>query len=861
VLLSDRKSGDTMSSVQIEKLKHTFQTIHKELGKAVIGQEQVVEHVLCAMLCGSNALLESVPGLGKTLLIKSISEVLDLDFRRIQCTPDLMPSDIIGTEIIDESSGKRVFKFQKGPVFTNILLADEINRATPKTQAALLEAMQEKQVTAAGKTHQLDKPFFVLATQNPIEQEGSLTLDQPVFVNGTLKTGHELLQYAEKSALIAEQKNNGTKLYHIPNAWTSTLDTSGKLIKTSCMLYTLPIDDEVISVRLKTGRSITVTKNHPFLVNNNGTICWKKAEELTCDDYFVCPKKLPQPDERNELLTHEETLDNIEQEFPQYTVVRKKDIQKIIHKESWTRSDLNTLRIALGYGKKELGVKVGVSKDRIIKYFAGKIKRAADIDKKLTSFLKENKEKVIVQDYIEAFTITPIKNFVSDKDVAFWLGCVLSDGTINKQNIAFYQKNFPLILGEFERITTDVFGVPYVKREYNNAIEIKIRSKPFVDYMHLRYGLGKIIPSWFLSFPQEMRRSFLHTFVGLETYVAEKFVFTQKNKHNINMISYMLRIEGIQHRIIDRSISRIKIYGKDFEKYIERIGFPKAVDVKGFPSKHRSIPLNKVIVEKVVESMQGITSKPWYQSYRSLRKGRNHMTTHFASLLLNDAKEVCPILNDGTVQLTEEVQYLQYMVGSDVCYEQITSIDFMPYNGLVYGLTVPGLQNYIAGYGACGIQHNTYPLPEAQTDRFLLKILLDYPDEDAEFTIVNQYTKGIGEDLRKILGKNSLLALQRFTRQVPIANDLTKGVIRLITLTRTEKEFIEFGASPRASIGLVLACKARSLMQGRAHVSAEDVRVMTYPILRHRIILNFEAERKGLTTDKVIEMMLKKAKI
>ncbi len=316
-----------MSNVQIEKLKHTFETIHKEIDKAIIGQREVVEHVLVSMLCNSNALLESYPGLGKTSLVKAISEVLDLEFRRIQCTPDLMPSDILGTEIIDETGGKRIFKFEKGPVFTNILLADEINRATPKTQAALLEAMQEKQVTAAGKTYQLDQPFFVLATQNPIEQEG------------------------------------------------------------------------------------------------------------------------------------------------------------------------------------------------------------------------------------------------------------------------------------------------------------------------------------------------------------------------------------------------------------------------------------------------------------------------------------------------------------------------------------------------------TYPLPEAQTDRFLLKILITYPNEDDEFIIVNQYSKGVGEALRKILGKNSLLALQRFTRQVPIANDLTKAVIRLVCMTRTEREFIEFGASPRASIGLVLAAKARALIQGRAHVSAEDIRHMAYPILRHRIILNFEAERKGLNTNKIIEDLLKKAKI
>ena len=316
-----------MTSLQIEKLKQTFDTIHTEIEKSIIGQRRVVEQVLVCMLCGSNGLLESYPGLGKTSLIKAISEVMELDFRRIQCTPDLMPSDIIGTEIIDESSGKRVFKFQKGPVFTNILLADEINRATPKTQSALLEAMQEKQVTANGVTYKLDPPFFVLATQNPIEQEG------------------------------------------------------------------------------------------------------------------------------------------------------------------------------------------------------------------------------------------------------------------------------------------------------------------------------------------------------------------------------------------------------------------------------------------------------------------------------------------------------------------------------------------------------TYPLPEAQADRFLLKILIGYPGPEEEFHIVNQYSKSEQEPLRRILGKNSLLALQRFTRQVPIANDLVKYAIAIVTATRNDKEYIEFGASPRASIGIVLAAKARALMQGRAHVSEEDIKEMTYPILRHRIILNFEAERKGLNQDKVVEMLLKKVRI
>jgi len=164
--------------IDIEKLKGTFDAIFKQMNKVVVGQRDVIEQILVAMLCDNNALLESYPGLGKTLTINTLSQVMDMNFSRIQSTPDLMPSDITGTEIIQEVGGKRFFKFQEGPIFSNIVLADEINRATPKTQSALLEAMQEKQVTVGSKTHQLDRPFFVLATQNPIEQEGTYPLPE-----------------------------------------------------------------------------------------------------------------------------------------------------------------------------------------------------------------------------------------------------------------------------------------------------------------------------------------------------------------------------------------------------------------------------------------------------------------------------------------------------------------------------------------------------------------------------------------------------------------------------------------------------------------------------------------------------------
>ncbi len=151
-----------------------------EIRKVIVGQEETIDQLLITFLAGGHALLEGVPGLAKTLMIRTLADAIDLRFRRIQFTPDLMPSDIIGTEILEEdhTTGKRFFKFNKGPVFSNIILADEINRTSPKTQAALLEAMQEFEVTYAGVTYPLDKPFFILATQNPIEQAGTFPLPE-----------------------------------------------------------------------------------------------------------------------------------------------------------------------------------------------------------------------------------------------------------------------------------------------------------------------------------------------------------------------------------------------------------------------------------------------------------------------------------------------------------------------------------------------------------------------------------------------------------------------------------------------------------------------------------------------------------
>ncbi len=178
--MPDQQDTDQQDVEEVNRLHEAYEHLRQELGKVVVGQQEVIEQLLIAMFAGGHCLLVGVPGLAKTLLVRTLAEALSLEFNRIQFTPDLMPADITGTEVIqeDRASGERSFRFLSGPVFANVVLADEINRTPPKTQAALLEAMQEQQVTIGGERHLLPQPFFVLATQNPIEQEGTYPLPE-----------------------------------------------------------------------------------------------------------------------------------------------------------------------------------------------------------------------------------------------------------------------------------------------------------------------------------------------------------------------------------------------------------------------------------------------------------------------------------------------------------------------------------------------------------------------------------------------------------------------------------------------------------------------------------------------------------
>ena len=197
--------NDVVTEENVQQRIGKLAALRDSIAEAIVGQDEVVEQLLIGLLAGGHCLLEGVPGLGKTLLVRSLGEALNLEFRRIQFTPDLMPSDILGTEILEEDhgTGKRVFKFQKGPVFTSLLLADELNRTPPKTQAALLEAMQEHTISYAGTTYPLPQPFFVLATQNPLEQAGTYPLPEAQLDRFLLHVRVDYPSEAEERSIIA----------------------------------------------------------------------------------------------------------------------------------------------------------------------------------------------------------------------------------------------------------------------------------------------------------------------------------------------------------------------------------------------------------------------------------------------------------------------------------------------------------------------------------------------------------------------------------------------------------------------------------------------------------------------------------
>ena len=230
----------------LEKVNNKKEELFIEIGKDIIGQKDIIEYIFIALLCKGHILLEGVPGLGKTLIIKTLTKALDLKFNRIQFTPDLMPSDIIGSEILNQNSetGNRELKFIKGPIFSNIILADEINRTPPKTQSALLEAMQEQKVTTGGETYTLDNPFFVLATQNPIEQEGTYPLPEAQLDRFMFNILIKYPSFSEENEIV--KTNTSISKKDINNVLSQE-----ELIDFQNLLMQIPVADNVIEYAVK----------------------------------------------------------------------------------------------------------------------------------------------------------------------------------------------------------------------------------------------------------------------------------------------------------------------------------------------------------------------------------------------------------------------------------------------------------------------------------------------------------------------------------------------------------------------------------------------------------------------------------
>jgi len=234
----------------VKQLKDAHDKIAAEIGKIIVGQQKVIEELLISLLARGHCLLVGVPGLAKTLLISTLAKVLDLKFSRIQFTPDLMPSDITGTEIIEEevSTGRKAFKFVKGPVFANIVLADEINRTPPKTQAALLQAMQEHEVTAAGTTYKLEEPFFVMATQNPIEQEGTYPLPEAQLDRFMFNLWVDYPSHDEETQIV----KSTTSAY---SADLKVILNAEEILNLQKLVRRVPVADHVIDYAVQLARS------------------------------------------------------------------------------------------------------------------------------------------------------------------------------------------------------------------------------------------------------------------------------------------------------------------------------------------------------------------------------------------------------------------------------------------------------------------------------------------------------------------------------------------------------------------------------------------------------------------------------
>ncbi|MDY7082754.1 MAG: LAGLIDADG family homing endonuclease, partial [Halobacteria archaeon] len=690
-------------------------------------------------------------------------------------------------------------------------------------------------------------------------------------MNGGLWQAGDALEYARQNGEVVHE-DEGMCLYDAGTT-TQTLNPEGEIIDTDCMVYEKEYDGNVYTFETKTGRRIRVSGNHPFLVNRAGAIQWVKARNLDEDDYLVTPRQLDLPEKG--FRGHEETLRKLDG-MGEYEVVTSHTVEKIVAKIDddngndngngngnefgLTRHELDVLRIAAGMTKKELADEVDANYDQVLNYFGG---AENGVGEQIHDVLvrKAQDGRIEVADYVESHKTHRMEDAMEDAEAGFFVGFILAEGTVEDGYVEITQKNLSEKFDRWVEIAERV-GVDVSIRERETGREARIHSKPFVDYLDERYSIRE--PTELLSAPEEFRNEFLEIFLLTESHYDadnKRITFTQKDEETTNLVAYLLLDHGIVPWVYDEGrVYRLKIQGEDIEKYLENFewrGEPPVAE--GFNSSHRCTPLDDELVENVVENLgfnyDGMTDTD--TDINAVVEDDLQKGAQMCGLSMTDIVEETDLSkhtvwksyesDDRPAQAVEYVtqeydrrleeaekltSYLTELVESDVFYDPIKSIEKEEYDGKVIGLSVPESHNYVAGLGACGINHNTYPLPEAQQDRFMMKIVLDYPSFEEEVEIVERYTKGSGDiRVNQVLTGDELRRIQEHVRDVPISDDLRDKAIEIVTRTR-ENENIEFGASPRATLNIVLASKARAFLHGRNHVSESDIREVAVPVLR-----------------------------
>jgi MoxR-like ATPase len=902
---------DATEAMEVPAATEECQAILDAVGEAVIADRGFFEDVLLGILSRGHVLLEDVPGTGKTLTARSLASALGLSFSRIQFTPDLLPSDVTGTHVFNE--GTREFEFNEGPIFANVVLADEINRAPPKTQAALLEAMEERQVTTDGETRALPEPFFVIATQNPVEQEGSLHPDETLLMNGDLWTASEALAYAKEHGEIVH--DGDTRLYDAGTT-TQTLDEYGDMIEQECMVYETSYDGRLYTVETKTGRRIRVSGNHPFLVNRAGTLQWVEARDLDDDDHLVAPERLDAPE--RPFPSHTDALGDLEDD---HRVVRSDEVRDLRRRlegdGELDLDDVDALRIAAGLSKKALAERVDASYDQVLNYLQG-----ADIEIGDQLVAALSAVDIPDGDAVEAHTVHRFEGELTDAEAGFFVGFVLSDGHVTDESVRIYQKNYP---DRFERWVglAEKLGFEPRLREIHGGREAAIDATPLVEYLDARYDLRS--PTSLLSAPEPFRREFLEMFLVAEGHFdgeRHRLTFTQADRETTNLVAHLLLQFGIRPWIADRDrVYRLKVQGEDVARYVEQFEWPgETPDVEAFDSAHRVTPLDAEALETVVDRLgleyDGLSDREWYASYSMLRTERDRMAeTHLERFLddveteletrrtgdpealaredLGAAAKQCGLamtdIVDGTdltkravwqaykgaeppaeavefvadayserVGEAEELTaHLRRLADGEVFYDRVTTIESEPYDGTVIGLSVPRTHNYVAGLGACGVNHNTFPLPEAQVDRFVVKTNIGYPDEDGEVELLRRRSGRVEQSpsVEPLLDEQRVTSLQQVPETIRVDDDLLSYIAAVARATR-EDHRVEVGVSPRGTQRLFESARSRAVLEGREYVTPDDVKHVAQPVLAHRLVLTPDATVNNVAKRDVVAEVL-----